>query len=839
MCYDGRMSDSKSIEISFLGGASSIGASCMLVRVADVTLLIDCGVRYSGPSPLPDLSPLAGVALDAILLTHAHMDHCGGLPVAAEANPGAPVLATSPTIDLVSILLRDSLRLMNASDREAEMPLYTEAQVDQLLHSMTPVRYHQPMRVGEIEIRWLPASHILGAAMILMTTPAGAVLFTGDYSVSAQQTVPALGRPDFHADLVVSESTYGQRLHEDRNVAEERLLGQVREVTDGGGRVLIPAFAVGRSQEVLLILKRAMRNGSLPKMPVFVDGMVRAVCDVYRRHEPYVSRQLLHEIRRAPHAFYDDSIQPVVRREDRSRVLQSAPCIIVASSGMLSGGPSVGYCQELAKNAADAVLLTGYQDEESPGRALLDLAGCEGPKELRLGQATVPVACRFGTYGLSAHADRMQMISLIEATSPRTVVLVHGDNGAKEAMARSLRCDDVVCATDGLTLVRSYRPRSERKRGSRDNSPAVPSAAELDIARARHLLGPAGTAPLRAAAIAEAWFGQPVDRTTVDGLARVLESVGLVRRDDHRRDRLWVLGVHETRLFPEEAEREEQLKKANPKGRLLEFCSRMRLDPPETEFQAQGAFFEARMALAYAGRTLDSGPCEAASKKTAEQMAANALLALISQVGDSEEIIRVPDDEVARLHGTNPKGLLLEWCVKSKVPTPDFQQGAAADGYRIRAVLRVAEDQEIVTAWYVAPKLKTAEHAAADAVMNQLPKQAAASFASTDFASPGVKASATVPMDTPDASAAPTGRNPVSALNELRQAGVLDSVGYELLEQAGPSHQPTFVMVAWAKLPDGRSLQSEPACAPAKKAAQAASANSLLTQLSAEGITRW
>ncbi len=572
-------------------------------------------------------------------------------------------------------------------------------------------------------------------------------------------------------------------------------------------------------------------------MPVFVDGMVRAVCDVYRRHEPYVSRQLLHEIRRAPHAFYDDFIQPVLRREDRARVLQTSPCVIVASSGMLSGGPSAGYCQELAKNAADAVLLTGYQDEESPGRALLDLARCEGRKELRLGQTIVPVACRFGTYGLSAHADRMQMISLIEATSPRTVVLVHGDNGAKEAMARSLRCDDVVRATDGLSLVRSYRPRNAS--GARSGGPAVPGAAELDIARARHLLGPAGEAPLRAAAVAEAWFGQPVPRTTVDGLARVLESVGLVRRDDHRRDRLWVLGLHETKLFPEEAEREEQLKKANPKGRLLEFCSRMRLDPPETEFRTQGAFFEARMSLVSAGRTLDSGPFEAASKKTAEQMAAEALLALVSQVSDSEEIVRVPDDEAVRLHGANPKGRLLEWCAKSKVPAPDFQQGPSADGYRIRAILRLAEDREMVTAWYVAPKLKTAEHAAAGAALQQLPNQSAA--LPTQIA-PSVQSRPAVPLDQAVPAAAfeaPIGRNPVSTLNELRQAGLLDSAGYELLEQAGPSHQPTFTMVAWAKLPDGRNLQSEPATAPSKKAAQAASANCLLKQLAAEGITRW
>ncbi|MHB8902207.1 MAG: MBL fold metallo-hydrolase, partial [Thermoguttaceae bacterium] len=428
------MSSSDSIQLSFLGGAGSIGASSTLVRAGGATFVVDCGVRYSGPSPLPDLSQLAGTRVDAILLTHAHMDHSGGLPVLAEACPGAPVFATAPTIDLVGILLRDSLRLMNGPDRESEVPLYTEAQVDQLLHAMVPVKYHQPIRVGPVEISWLPASHILGAAMILIKTPAGTVLFTGDYSVTAQQTVPALARPDFRADLVISESTYGQRLHEDRSAAEQRLVDQVRQVVEGGGRVLIPAFAVGRAQEVLLILKRAQRSGQLPPVPIFVDGMVRTVCDIYRRHEPFVSRQLLHEIRRMPHPFYTDSIQPVSRPDQRVKVLETRPSIIVASSGMLSGGPSAGYCRELAASASDAIFLTGYQDEESPGRALLDLARSEGPRELRLGQATVPVACTFGTYGLSAHADRMQMVSWIEAADPRCVVLVHGNQDAKETL---------------------------------------------------------------------------------------------------------------------------------------------------------------------------------------------------------------------------------------------------------------------------------------------------------------------------------------------------------------------------------------------------------------------
>jgi len=437
----------------------------------------------------------------------------------------------------------------------------------------------------------------------------------------------------------------------------------------------------------------------------------------------------------------------------------------------------------------------------------------------------VPVACLFGTYGLSAHADRVQMVSLIEATSPRTVALVHGDEGAKQSLARSLRCGDVICARDGLTIQRSYPPRR-----SSDRRPAapVPSVADLDIDRARNLLGPPGTAPLRAGTIAEAWFGQAVDRATVEQFARVLESVGLIRRDDHRRDRLWVLGVQETRLFPEEAELEEQLKQANPKGRLLDFCARIRIDPPVTDIQPQGAFYAAKMSLSYEGRTLDSGPYRAASKKTAEQMAAQGLLDMVSQGDDEHEVVRVASADANRLQATNPKGNLLEWCAKHKTSPPRFERDASTEGYRIRVVVSVSDREEIATAWYEAAKLKTAEQAAAEAILPRLPTEPTLETGPSAVA-------ISKPVDfTPQP---PIGPNPVAALNELTQAGLLQANGYELLDQSGPSHQPTFTTVAWATTSDGRTIRSEPISGSSKKSGQRAAAGRLLDLLVQEGIT--
>jgi dsRNA-specific ribonuclease len=533
-----------------------------------------------------------------------------------------------------------------------------------------------------------------------------------------------------------------------------------------------------------------------------------------------VSGHLAHEIRRAPHPFYTDTIQPVARPEDRKRALATTPSIIVASSGMLSGGPSLAYAQALAQNANDAILLTGYQDEESPGRALLELARTEGPKELKLGQATVPVACLFGTYGLSAHADRMQMVSFIEAMDPRAVVLVHGDEKAKDALGRSLRCTDVIPARDGSALRRAYPPR--RRSGGRPSF-AAPTAADLDIDRARQLLGPAGAAPLLAAAVAEAWFGQVVDRATTDRFARVLEAVGLVRRDDHRRDRLWVLAPKDTDLFPEEAELEEQLKRGNPKGRLLEFCMRMRIDPPQTEWEPQGAFYCAKMSLCYRDESLSSGPRKAASKKAAEQLAAQALLELVSARTSVRDAVRVSEDDVSRLQSANPKGRLLEWCAQKRWPAPQFEQQADPEGYRVRAVLSPDNKEDTISDWYSAAKPKTAEQAAAEAVLEILQRRR-----------PSGQEEA--PSETPATQAGQ--RNAAMLLNELKQAGVLQGVGYEVVQQDGPSHNPVFSTVAWATTEDGQSWTTDPVRTSSKKSGQRAAADRLLDLLVEQGITR-
>jgi Cft2 family RNA processing exonuclease/dsRNA-specific ribonuclease len=788
------------IELTFLGGAGAIGASCALVRVAGTSLLVDCGVRFRAEDALPDLDALTGRTLDAIVVTHAHSDHTGGLPVVHEAFPDTPVYLTPPTLDLVGILQRDALKIMSSSEREDDIPLYNERQTESLLRVASPVHHHASVTVGEVCVTFLPASHILGASMVHLQTPGGNVLFTGDYCVTPQKTVDGLQRPALPVDLIVSESTYGDRLHADRRIAEARFVRTVAEILARGGRVLVPAFAIGRAQEVLVLLRDALRKGQIPQVPVFVDGMVRSVCGVYARHEPYVTRALAREIRSSRHPFYTGSIRPVSRPDDRRAVLEAGPCVIVASSGMLRGGPSAFYAAEMAKRAEDAILITGYQDEESPGRALLSLANQQGPRTLRLGEKEIEVRCRFETYSLSAHADRMQMVGLIEALAPETVVLVHGDPEAKRGLARSLGDREVALAGDGDQIVRTLRgqPSSARPRRS-----ALP-----DRRIAALLVGPATGEPLRAATLAAAWAGRTCDAREIERFVEALVEAGAVRRDEEDPTLLWSLvGAPRPEVLDEHDERAQALKADNPKGRLLELCQRQRLPAPTRTETSDGGAVVVELLLVTDRGPLASGPHTATSKRLAEQLAAHRLLELLEQLGQSGasdgngEVVVVSEERAEALRQENPKGRLLELSMHRGGHGPAFDIRGALVGFVGRGVL-TTQQGALVSKTYSASRAKIVEQAASAELLQVVLQQQ--------------------PAQAPVVQPGPPSRDPRMTLNEMRQLKLVRGFGYELVERRGPPHQPVFVIRGWIERPDGERVFTERAEARTRKEGEAA-----------------
>lgn len=428
------------MKINVLGGGSEIGASCLHVEMAETSLLIDAGMRMKGEQVLPSFGMLDDLQKpEAILVTHAHADHIGALPVVHGLVPDVPIFATPPTADLMKIMTRDSYKILLEQTRlnQTLMP-YTEEQVDQMLDAVRLLPAKNQLHIGNLKVTVFRAGHILGAVMFLIEGDGESLLVTGDLSFRGGRTIPSAKVPqDVHPDVVVMESTYGNRMHTDRNMEEKRLADHVAEVVSNGGFALIPAFALGRAQEVLLILQDYMEKGLIPSFPIYVDGLVTPVSRIYKHYPQFLKGPVAHRIRTNGDAFLTEGRCTAVSAKERDKILQGKPGCIVASSGMLTGGASAWYAQQLVSGEKNAIFITGYQDEESPGRKLLALADGE-ENTLDIDGRTYIVQCRVDKYGLSAHADAGEMTRLIETLNPTYTLLVHGDEDARTALSERI-----------------------------------------------------------------------------------------------------------------------------------------------------------------------------------------------------------------------------------------------------------------------------------------------------------------------------------------------------------------------------------------------------------------
>ncbi|MBE3552525.1 MAG: MBL fold metallo-hydrolase, partial [Kyrpidia tusciae] len=477
------------MRVTFLGG-TDIGASCLWFETQTGGWLVDAGVRMDDRDPLPSLDRLAraGDRVQGIFVTHAHQDHIGALPLISSLFPEAPVFMTRATLDLARVMLADALKV---GREEGKVSVFTEDQLNDLWPRVRVMGQDKVFGWNGMQVATYSAGHILGAVSIgFVTETEGSVLVTGDFSVTPGRLLPGLRMPRGSAyDAVITESTYGNRLHGNRAEQENRMARQVAEVIQRGGFVLIPAFAVGRAQEVLTILQDFMRyNKDDPKFPLVVDGLVRSVCPVYEAHGELLRGPAKRMLRTTGSLFDREDIRFVRRPEERRDVVEGRPACIIASSGMLNGGPSVFYADKLIQHENNAILLCGYQDEESPGRRLLDMA--EQPEAERrwiLPDRVVPVNAKVALYSLSAHADRRELVQTAAQLRPRQVLLVHGDPEAKEMLAAELR---------------AYLPKAEIR------AAGLGETVEILPGERRHRFTPADVSEEERPVRAHSWTGQ-------------------------------------------------------------------------------------------------------------------------------------------------------------------------------------------------------------------------------------------------------------------------------------------------------------------------------------------
>jgi len=446
------------LKATALGGFREVGRSTLLLETPNSKVIIDCGLSpepsikgldANGDSDVNKAFPYLENAnlsineLDAIVLTHAHMDHVGFIPYLYKFGYDGPVYCTPPTRDLAALLLNDYIRLV---EKSGGTPLYEEKDIRKMLTHMITREYDEVTNItDELKLTYHNAGHILGSATVHLHVGEGVynIVHTGDMKYGFTRLFDPASVKYPRIDALFIESTYGgaNDVTKGRNESEAELMDLIKRTIDNNGKVLIPLFAVGRAQEIQLVLENYIANNPKYKMdvPVYLDGMILEASAIHTAYPEYLKESLRNKIlnNRSP---FESEIFEVIKGE-RSDIVEKGPAIILASGGMLNGGASLEYLRMLADDSKNALVFVGYNSSNSLGRRiqnglrevpLPDEDGKLMPVKINMNVATVE--------GFSGHSDRRQLMGFVENLRPRpkSVFTMHGEEQKCEDLARSI-----------------------------------------------------------------------------------------------------------------------------------------------------------------------------------------------------------------------------------------------------------------------------------------------------------------------------------------------------------------------------------------------------------------
>ncbi len=425
------------IRVTILGGGSQVGRSCFLLHTPNSKILLDCGINPaisegSEKFPYLDVAEIGDLGtIDAVILSHAHLDHSGLVPYLYKMGYRGPVYMTSPTRDIAALLQLD---LIGIAYKKAQFPIYKADDIKEMVRHSICLNYNEVHDITpDVRITLYNAGHVLGSAQVHINIGNGLhnFVYTADTKYGKTRLLdPAVNRYP-RVETLQLESTYGGKadILPPLKEVEEKFLELVKETIAKKGKILLPELGLGHAQETVLRVEEAIRLGSLPKIPVYIDGMIWDINAIHTAYPDFLSASVRNKVFQDDNPFLSDIFKRIGSPIERKEVIEGGPCIIIATSGMLNGGASVEYFRNLADNPNNLIVFGCYQATGSLGRQVK-----EGAKEVYLGgdygNESVKVNLRVETmYGLSAHSGRNELIQFINRMTPRPkkIIINHGE----------------------------------------------------------------------------------------------------------------------------------------------------------------------------------------------------------------------------------------------------------------------------------------------------------------------------------------------------------------------------------------------------------------------------
>jgi len=447
------------IRVTFLGGGRQVGRSCILIQTPQTKVLLDCGINVAARGkekfPYLDVSEFKINELDAIILSHAHLDHSGLIPYLFKMGYRGPLYMTAPTRDIAALLALD---FIGVAYKQAAAPLFSSTDVKEMVKHTICLGYNEVTDIApDMRITFYNSGHALGSAIMHMNIGNGAhnLIYTGDFKFAKTRLLDRAIANFPRLETMIIEATYGGKNNvlPPRKDSEELMIKEIKEAIDRKGKVLIPELGLGRAQETMLILEEAMRNNKLPKVPIYIDGMIWDINGIHTAYPDFLNSQIRREIFQDNNPFISDIFKRVGSSSERKEVIEGGPCVVLATSGMLVGGASVEYFRHFSSNKKNKMCFVCYQGSGSLGRQIQD-----GVKQVQMSvdgkDEIIDVNMDIITIdGLTAHAGRNELLEFANRTQPRAnkIIINHGEQS---------RCLDLATSIYKLHHIETNVPRN-------------------------------------------------------------------------------------------------------------------------------------------------------------------------------------------------------------------------------------------------------------------------------------------------------------------------------------------------------------------------------------------